>query len=393
MTYPPCLPRAPTHTSGSPSTAQVSFVQQRLWLLQQASAGRLDLQHSDRTAAYRQPRRGCVATCPRRSDRPTRSIAHPLHRKREGPCRSSTRPARSWSMSRICAVRRRMWRGWRGACAGRVGVTVRPGARSAVPGAAVPARRAKARAAALTMHHIVCDGWSMGVLTRELAALYAAFARRAVAAAAAADPVRRLRGLAARVAAGRGARRAARVLASAAGGRCRRCWSCRPTVRDPPVPELSRRAASAVGCRRSSRAALQELSQREGATLFMTLLAAFQVLLPATAGRTTSPSARRSPDRTAPELEGLIGFFVNTLVLRTDLSGDPTFSELLGARARGALGRLRAPGPAVREAGRGARPGARSQPQPAVPGHVRAAEQRRAARCARRTRSRAPRRR
>ena len=72
---------------------------------------------------------------------------------------------------------------------------------------------ARGARAAAHVHHIVSDGWSMGVLWRELAALYAAFVsgqRRRLPGAA--DPVRRLRGLAARVAAGRGARSAARLL-------------------------------------------------------------------------------------------------------------------------------------------------------------------------------------
>jgi amino acid adenylation domain-containing protein len=76
--------------------------------------------------------------------------------------------------------------------------------------------------------------------------------------------------------------------------------------------------------------AIRRLGQREGATLFMTLLAAFQVLLLRHSGQEDLVVGTPVAGRNRSDIEGLIGFFVNTLVLRTDLSGDPTFRELLG---------------------------------------------------------------
>jgi non-ribosomal peptide synthetase component F len=75
--------------------------------------------------------------------------------------------------------------------------------------------------------------------------------------------------------------------------------------------------------------ALNALCQRTGATLFMTLLAAFQVLLHRYSGQDDIVVGVPIAGRTRPELEKLIGFFVNTLVLRADCSGDPRFIDLL----------------------------------------------------------------
>ncbi|MFM7791505.1 MAG: condensation domain-containing protein, partial [Microcystis panniformis] len=74
---------------------------------------------------------------------------------------------------------------------------------------------------------------------------------------------------------------------------------------------------------------LNQLSQKQGVTLFMTLLAAFATLLYRYTGQTDILVGSPIANRNRKEIEGLIGFFVNTLVLRTDLAGNPSFSELL----------------------------------------------------------------
>src|SRR5262249_10376768 len=83
---------------------------------------------------------------------------------------------------------------------------------------------------------------------------------------------------------------------------------------------------------------LRELSRREGATLYMVLLAAFSLLLSRYSGQEDIVVGTPIAGRSHRDLEGLIGFFVNTLVLRADLSGDPTFRELVGRVKEVALG-------------------------------------------------------
>ncbi|MBV9773009.1 MAG: amino acid adenylation domain-containing protein, partial [Gemmatimonadetes bacterium] len=185
-----------------------------------------------------------------------------------------------------------------------------------------------------TMHHIVSDGWSMGVLTREVTELYAAFAAGRL------SPLPELpiqypdfalwqRGWLT------GANLEAQL------GYWRERLAGAPPVLElptdrprPPVPGARGATRGLVLSAEASRA-LRELAGREGATLFMTLLAGWQLLLARYAGADDVVVGTPIAGRGRLEVEGLIGFFVNTLVLRTDLSGTErlTFRELL-ARVR-----------------------------------------------------------
>ena len=83
---------------------------------------------------------------------------------------------------------------------------------------------------------------------------------------------------------------------------------------------------------------VRELSRAKASTLFMTLLAAFDVLLARYSGQQDIVVGTPIAGRNRAEVEKLIGFFVNTLVMRTDLSGDPSFGELLGRVRETAMG-------------------------------------------------------
>jgi amino acid adenylation domain-containing protein len=195
---------------------------------------------------------------------------------------------------------------------------------------------AESHLALFTLHHIVSDGWSHGVLTRELAVLYAAFS------AGLPSPLEELPIQYADYAAWQRGRLSGDELERQLGywrGRLRDAPALDlPTDRARPAAQSSRGKTLPLTLDTSLSEALKELSRREGATLFMTLLAAFQALLSRHTGQEDLVVGTPVAGRQLLETEGLIGFFVNTLALRTDLSGDPTFRELLARVRETALG-------------------------------------------------------
>ncbi|MEA2692141.1 MAG: hypothetical protein QOJ16_1528, partial [Acidobacteriota bacterium] len=180
-----------------------------------------------------------------------------------------------------------------------------------------------------TLHHIVTDGWSMEIFTRDLAALYSAAFDQKAKPALPELPIQYTdfacwqRDWA------------------ASGGLDRQLdyWKERlagapsrmdlPTDRpQSPVPSF-RGGTAAVTLSREVSDGLSDRGQDEGATPFMALFALFATLLQAHAGQEDLLIGTPIAGRNRPELEGLIGFFANTLVLRADLRGDPPFRELL----------------------------------------------------------------
>ncbi|HEU4559433.1 MAG TPA: amino acid adenylation domain-containing protein, partial [Longimicrobium sp.] len=188
-----------------------------------------------------------------------------------------------------------------------------------------------------SMHHIVTDGWSMGVLFGELSALYAAYREGRE------SPLGELAVQYADYAIWQREQFAGEVL----GGQLA-YWRERladahallelPTDHPRPPVQTHRGATAPVELSPELQERLQALGRSEGATLYMTLLSAFQVLLGKYAGSDDVVVGSPIAGRTRGEVEELIGFFVNTLVLRADLSGDPGFREVLGRVREVALG-------------------------------------------------------
>ncbi|MDH6493326.1 non-ribosomal peptide synthetase [Streptomyces sp. SAI-127] len=110
-----------------------------------------------------------------------------------------------------------------------------------------------------------------------------------------------------------------------------------PTDRPRPPVRSSKGAAVGFSAPQQTAAALRALSRKNGVTLQMTLLAGLSMLLGRYTGSEDVVVGTPVANRNRAETEDLIGFFVNTLVMRTDLSGDPTFRELLGRVRKTAL--------------------------------------------------------
>ncbi|WET76910.1 amino acid adenylation domain-containing protein [Amycolatopsis sp. QT-25] len=176
---------------------------------------------------------------------------------------------------------------------------------------------------ALTLHHIAFDAWSMAILFRDLNephgqapplqyADFAAWQRSERSLEDMADQLRYWRG-----------RLAGLTPVELTTDRPR------PAQRDPRGDTVSVTVPVPVA------RAVTELAARQGATPFMTMLAAFHVLLGRYTGRTDVSVGTPVAGRTRQETEELLGLFTNTLVLRADLSGSPTFTELLDRVRRG----------------------------------------------------------
>ena len=181
----------------------------------------------------------------------------------------------------------------------------------------------------LTLHHVVSDRWSIDVLLFELAHHYEAHLR-AAAPLLPALPVQY-----ADFAAWQNER-----LESGLLERQLDYWTERLRERPEPLDLAPDRRPGPVRTSRGGRATLSlpeslieglaATSQRQGATLFMTMLTAFKALLMRRSGCEDLVVGTPIANRTRAEIRALIGCFVNTLVLRTDLSGAPTFEEAVG---------------------------------------------------------------
>ncbi|GAB4190085.1 MAG: hypothetical protein Fur006_31860 [Coleofasciculaceae cyanobacterium] len=180
-----------------------------------------------------------------------------------------------------------------------------------------------------TMHHIISDGWSMGVLIRELAALYEAFC------AGKPSPLPELPIQYADFAVWQRQWLQGEVLEAQLDYWRQQLSSPPPVLRLPtdrprPVVETFRGATKSFSLPTNLTEEIESLSRHQGVTLFMTLLAAFKTLLYRYTEQGDILVGSPIANRNRAEIEGLIGFFVNTLVLHTYLGDNPSFRELLG---------------------------------------------------------------
>jgi acyl carrier protein len=182
--------------------------------------------------------------------------------------------------------------------------------------------------AVLTMHHIVSDGWSMGVFIREVGTLYEAYTQGN------SSPLEELPIQYADYAVWqreqlRGERLEQELNYWREQLRGAPAMLELPTDRPRPAVQSHRGGRRQFTLNEELSRRTRELARREGVTQFMLLAAAFNVLLHRYSGQEDILVGTGVANRTRVETEALIGFFLNSLVLRTDLSGDPSFKELL----------------------------------------------------------------
>ncbi|KYC42726.1 non-ribosomal peptide synthetase [Scytonema hofmannii PCC 7110] len=187
------------------------------------------------------------------------------------------------------------------------------------------------------MHHIVSDEWSVGVFVQELTALYNAYAQGQP------SPLAPLPIQYADFALWQRQWLQGDVLQSQLNywqQQLKDAPALLPLPTDRPRPAVQTFAGAHQKFELSPELTqkLTQLSQQQGATLFMTLLAAFDTLLYRYTGQSDILVGTPIANRNRSEIEGLIGFFVNTLVMRTDLSANPSFQDLLGRVREVALG-------------------------------------------------------
>ncbi|HYO99006.1 MAG TPA: condensation domain-containing protein, partial [Pyrinomonadaceae bacterium] len=189
----------------------------------------------------------------------------------------------------------------------------------------------------LTMHHIVSDGWSVGVLVSEVGALYDAYA------AGKPSPLADLKIQYADFAVWQRQWLKDEILDVQLSYWKQQLAGAPPSLNlptDHPRPDIQnfRGATQVFVIPATVTEALRALSRREGVTLYMTLMAAFQTLMYRYTAQTDIVVGSNIANRNRVETETTIGFFSNMLVLRTDLSGDPSFQELLVRVRETALG-------------------------------------------------------
>ena len=179
-----------------------------------------------------------------------------------------------------------------------------------------------------TMHHIVADGWSMGVLVQEIATLYQVFC------VGQPSPLPELSIQYADFAVWQREWLQGEVLDTQLAYWQQQLGNNLPVLKLPtdhprPAVPAYRGAKQSLRLSKTRSAELKTFSAKEGVTLFMTLLAAFNILLHYYSGQDDIVVGTDVANRNRAETEGLIGFFVNQLVLRTQLGGNPSFREVL----------------------------------------------------------------